>query len=84
MRMIGLVWMMVLLLAVPSFADTGFTEGAKEIGQGIREGTKETGKGIREGIEEVGKAIVQMEKVTQSTAANAEETASAAEESEGA
>ncbi len=32
------------------------------------------------GIEQVGKAIVQMEKVTQSTAANAEETASAAEE----
>ncbi len=32
------------------------------------------------GIEQVGKAIVQMERVTQSTAANAEETASAAEE----
>jgi hypothetical protein len=43
MRTIVIAVMMVLLWAVPSqAADSGFKQGATEIGKGIREGIKET------------------------------------------
>jgi methyl-accepting chemotaxis protein/methyl-accepting chemotaxis protein-1 (serine sensor receptor) len=57
-------------------AITGESAKVKTLVDEVNLGSQEQARGI----EQVGKAIVQMEKVTQSTAANAEETASAAEE----
>ena len=65
MRTIVVAVMMVLLWAVPCpGADSGFKQGASEIGKGIKEGAKEVGQGakeagqeIKEGTKEAGQKI---------------------------
>jgi hypothetical protein len=39
---------MVFCLAVPVWADSGFKEGAKEVGQGFKEGSKKIGQGVQD------------------------------------
>jgi hypothetical protein len=64
MKTIVIAVMMVLLCALPcQAADSGFTQGIKEIGKGIKEGAQEVGQGVKE----AGKEILQKGKETGQT-----------------
>jgi hypothetical protein len=62
MRIIMIAVTLMLWLAAPCWADNGFKEGAKEIGQGFKEGSKKVGEGFKElgkEVKESGKEVGQ-------------------------
>jgi gas vesicle protein len=56
MKKIWIAVVMGLLLAAPcQAAESGFKQGAKEVGQGIKEGAKEVGQGVKDAGKEMKK-----------------------------
>lgn len=68
MRKIIILVTISLFLAVPTWAENGFTEGGKQVGQGVKTMTHETGRAFKEGGKEVGQGFKEMGQETGQTA----------------
>lgn len=64
MRAIVMAVAITILSLSPVWADNGFKEGAKDVGEGFKKMGQETGQAVKEGGKEVGEGLGKIGKAT--------------------